>query len=413
MQSAALTRRYIWTLCTCLIFSGISTSCENFEGFGDTQKPDRSTYVEDAESGLFATYFDNSDFSGSTIERVDPVVDFNWGRGSPDPSMEPDTYSVRWTGYIQAEHSETYTFYTLSDDGVRLWVNGQLVIENWTVHGPTEDSGSIELEAGKKVPIKMEFFENRGGAVARLKWESPSVAKQTVPESRLFPMENQEDLCPDDPEKTEPGACGCGTPEGSCDSVNGLSAIYYDNGDFTGSTIERIDPIVDFSWGRGSPDPAMEPDTFSVRWTGFVEAEHSETYTFYTLSDDGVRLWINGVLVLENWTVHGPTEDNGSIELEAGKKVPIKMEFFENRGGATARLKWESPSVAKQTIPESRLFPQIDQEDLCPDDPEKTEPGVCGCATPEGECDSGLGLAAIYYDNQDFSGATIERIERK
>ena len=89
-------------------------------------------------TGLYGEYYDNIDFTGAKLTRLDPTVNFNWGSGSPDPSMAPDQFSVRWTGSVQPRLSETYTFHTLSDDGVRLWVNRVQVINNWTDHSPAE-----------------------------------------------------------------------------------------------------------------------------------------------------------------------------------------------------------------------------------------------------------------------------------
>ena len=77
---------------------------------------------------------------------------------------------------------------------------------------------------------------------------------------------------------------------------DGLAATYFNNADFTGTTVVRTDPTVNFDWGSGSPAPAIGADTFSARWTGQVQPQFSETYTFYTQSDDGVRLWVNNVL---------------------------------------------------------------------------------------------------------------------
>jgi glucose/arabinose dehydrogenase len=137
---------------------------------------------------------------------------------------------------------------------------------------------------------------------------------------------------------------------------NGLSATYYDNIDLTGATVARVDPTVDFSWGSGAPAPGIGADTFSVRWTGQVQPQFTGTYTFYTVSDDGVRLWVNGQQIVNNWTNHAPTENSGTIALTAGQRYDIRMEMFENTGGATARLLWSSASVAKQVIPGARLF---------------------------------------------------------
>ena len=137
---------------------------------------------------------------------------------------------------------------------------------------------------------------------------------------------------------------------------NGLSATYYNNIDFTGTTLTRVDPTIDFAWGSGSPAASIGADTFSARWTGQVEAQFTGTYTFYTVSDDGVRLWVNGQQVINNWTDHAPTENSGTIALTAGQRYDIRMEFYENGGGATARLLWSSASVPKAVIPSTRLY---------------------------------------------------------
>ena len=96
-----------------------------------------------SSGGLRAEYYNNADFTDLELVRVDPTVGFNWGFGSPDPTIGSETFSVRWTGQIEPLHSENYIFYTTSDDGVRLWVNDQLIIDNWTFHGATVDEGRI------------------------------------------------------------------------------------------------------------------------------------------------------------------------------------------------------------------------------------------------------------------------------
>ncbi len=142
-------------------------------------------------------------------------------------------------------------------------------------------------------------------------------------------------------------------------AANGLSANYFDNIDFTAPKVTRIDPAVSFNWGVGSPDRTIGPDTFSVRWTGFVQARYSEVYRFFTTSDDGVRLWVNGQPLVNNFTDHAPTENSGVIALTAGAIYSIRMDFFEDKGGAAASLSWSSPSQPKQIIPASQLYNQI------------------------------------------------------
>jgi regulation of enolase protein 1 (concanavalin A-like superfamily) len=136
----------------------------------------------------------------------------------------------------------------------------------------------------------------------------------------------------------------------------GLTGQYYDNIDLTNPKITRTDGTVNFDWGSGSPDPSIGVDSFSARWTGQVQAGASETYTFYTTTDDGVRLWINNVPIIDHWVDQGPTEWSGTIALQAGQRYDLRMEYYENGGGATARLSWSSPNTPKQIIPANRLF---------------------------------------------------------
>ncbi|HSQ56853.1 MAG TPA: PA14 domain-containing protein, partial [Gemmata sp.] len=135
--------------------------------------------------GLAATYFDNRNFNGATVTRIDPQVNFVWNK-SPAPGIRGDTFSVIWQGQVEALYSERYTFYTRSDNGVRLWVNGRLLIRNWTSHTSTEDHASIRLVAGQRYDIRMDYYDNTGVAVARLLWSSPSQRKQVIPTQHLF-----------------------------------------------------------------------------------------------------------------------------------------------------------------------------------------------------------------------------------
>ena len=145
------------------------------------------TYGPDQpDMGLTGEYFNNMDFTGTKVTRTDSTLDFAWGNFSP-VGIDANTFSARWTGQVKPKYSETYTFYTTSDDGVRLWVNGQRVIDNWTNHSPTVNSGQITLTAGQLYDIRMEYFENTGGAVAKLEWSSASEPRWLVPQNRLYP----------------------------------------------------------------------------------------------------------------------------------------------------------------------------------------------------------------------------------
>ncbi|HUR01719.1 MAG TPA: PA14 domain-containing protein, partial [Nonomuraea sp.] len=137
------------------------------------------------QQGLSATYFDNADLTGATVTRIDPTVNFDWGSAAPDPAIGADTFSVRWTGKVVADKAETYTFVTTTDDGVRLWVDGKPLIDNWTDHSKRDDTGQVALSAGAH-DIKMEFYDSGYDAIAELRWESPSIPRQFIPAANLL-----------------------------------------------------------------------------------------------------------------------------------------------------------------------------------------------------------------------------------
>lgn len=145
--------------------------------------------------------------------------------------------------------------------------------------------------------------------------------------------------------------------------LSGLPGIYYSqNGTsgafFTGTQVRRVDPQVNFDWAAGVPGPAgIAADNFSVRWTGFVTAPVTGNYTFRTGSDDGVRLYVNGVLVIDNWTDHSVTNnDSGAIALTAGQRTALIMEFYERGGEAVAQLGWSGPATGGSVpIPRASL----------------------------------------------------------
>jgi Glycosyl hydrolase family 9/Legume lectin domain/PA14 domain len=302
-------------------------------------------------NGLKAEYYDNADFTNLQLTRIDPSVNFNWGSGSPDVAIASDTFSARWSGQVLAQYSETYTFYTTGDDGIRLTVNGQQLINGWKDQGPTEYSGTITLVAGQKYNIQLEYYENGGGAVSQLAWSSTSQAKQIIPQAQLFTTLPTPP--PPSPPPTPPSPPPAAAPIGN---GHGLQAEYFDNADFTNRKVTRIDAAVNFDWGNGSPDAAIAADTFSARWSGQVLAQYSETYTFYTTGDDGIRLTVNGQQLINGWKDQAPTEYSGSIQLIAGQKYDIQLEYFENGGGAVAKLAWSSASQARQIIPKAQLF---------------------------------------------------------
>ena len=137
-------------------------------------------------------------------------------------------------------------------------------------------------------------------------------------------------------------------------TTHGAGGDYYVGKNFDHFSFTRTDNTIDFTWGEGSPDPRIPVDGFSVRWRGWITPRYTDTYTLIPVTDDGVRLWVNGQLVVNDWNDHGATWNNGVVALQAGVPVSIVMEYYEDTDGATARLLWESNSQTREVIPQSQ-----------------------------------------------------------
>ena len=283
-------------------------------------------------NGLQGLYFNGpSVYVTNSVFRIDPTIDFDWATGAPVAGININDFSVSWTGKVEALYSETYTFHAYVDDGVRLWVGGKLIIDAWVDGGAREVSGTIALTAGTKAELRLEYYDKTNEAVMRLSWSSPSQAKQVIPNARLF-----------QPTVTSAGFWG----------------DYFDNYFAPPSYIgHRVDGPVDFLWTNGPGIPSFPYTTeYGVRWTGYVIAPATGVYTFHTLSDDGVRLYVGGLKLIDNWTSHAPIEDSGAVTLTAGGRYLVRLDYFQNTSGAQIKLMWTLPAGVKTTIPAAELF---------------------------------------------------------
>jgi hypothetical protein len=142
----------------------------------------------------------------------------------------------------------------------------------------------------------------------------------------------------------------------------GIKGEYFNNMDLSGTpALTRIDPQINFYWNPGpNPPPGINEDGFSVRWTGELEAPFSEPTTFITGSDDGVRMYLDGTLIINDWADHDRTETRSEpIELIEGHTYGIVVEGYENAGEAEWQLYWLSPSMPRQLVPQAALSPPI------------------------------------------------------
>lgn len=242
-------------------------------------------------------YFNNRWLSGAPIlVRDDRGIDFDWGGSSPAWGVvNADEFSVRWNRNVYLGAGR-YRFTVLVDDGVRLWVNGQLLINQWHDSAATTYNGEIDISGGS-IPIKMEYYENHGGSRVQLSWHQ--IGNQNIDRWR---------------------------------------GEYFNNIWFGGSPVfVRDDADINFDWGYGTPNSRLHSDRFSVRWTRTLHFP-AGTYRFTTTGDDGVRLWANGRLLIDKWFDQAAATYENNIYLSGD--VPIQMEYYENSGLATARLSW-------------------------------------------------------------------------
>lgn len=369
-----------------------------------------------AGNGLLGEYYNYINLKDLVFTRIDPEINFNWGFKPPAPNIDKYSYSVRWTGQVQPEYTGKYTFYACAGNGVRLWVNGKLIIDEWMLLFPGESKGRINLTAGEKYDIKMEYRSGLSAAKAVLSWSCKEQKKQVIPQSRLYYLPKAPDNIAAVPYTTSielkwnevSGAdsfdikindeiisevndnkyafedltpcteytfkirsvSSFGISEWSkavtvstleeqnavIGNGNGLTGEYYDNIIFKKLVLEREDRTIDFDWGRGTPDPKIKGNTFSVRWEGILLPKYTAKHTLYLYSDDGAKLWINGKKLIDFWKPHNSKEGSAAIDLVAGQKYDIRIEYFNINKEAKVALYWSNIYEDKQIIPMEQLY---------------------------------------------------------
>ena len=247
-------------------------------------------------------YFANTTLSGAPVlTRPDRRIDFDWHLGSPGTGVPEDGFSARWTTtrYFAAGR---YRFTTLTDDGVRLYIDNRLIIDEWHDQSSTAHDYVGDLDEGNHT-IRMEFYDSGWDAVAKLAW----------------------DTTPDQPDRS-------------------FRAEYWNTPDAgtappmpTGPPVVfRQELAINHDWGLGSPDPAIANDHFVARWAGSLVLEPG-TYVFTVTADDGVRLSVDGVRVVDAWIDQGATTYTATVALDGGPHAVV-LDYYENTWDAVARL---------------------------------------------------------------------------
>jgi hypothetical protein len=260
----------------------------------------------------------------------------------------PSVRGARWTGELVPASSATYTFRVRADDGVRLWVDGKLVVDAWADTTATRDvTGTVALVAGRRTRLQLDHYRRTTTGNCRLFWSASGLVEQAVPTERVVPV---------NPLSERPEASG-----------KGLMGEYFQGSGFTLSNrrFTRLDPTVNFNWGTestvSSPDPRVTYP-FSVRWTGTLIPRQTGHYSM-TPDLAGSRLWVDGREVA--YSSGTDRQEAELIYLEAGKSYPVRVEFLPeyihpgvNRG---AILKWSTPAGTwprtREVVPATQLFP--------------------------------------------------------
>ena len=257
-------------------------------------------------SGWLGEYFTNRFLSGlPSLVRQDGSVNFNWGTGSPASNIPVDNFSVRWSSAPYFD-SGTYRFQANADDGVRIWVDGNLIIDQWHTWRPETYVADIWLGAGNHT-IVVEYFEETGFAFITVWWD------------RINP-----DYFPD------------------------WKGEYFSNRHLDGNpTYVRNDGDIDFNWGTNSPAPGVPSTNFSVRWTQRIDFS-SGVYHLKARADDGIRVFVDGNRVINAWrdSDFGPTH---TAEIYLSGHHDIRVEYYQHLGGARVRFWWDRISRGTST----------------------------------------------------------------
>lgn len=242
-------------------------------------------------------YFANAELAGSpALVRDDTAVDFDWGGNAPADGLPADAFSVRWTRTLPFE-AGPYRFSATVDDGVRLWVDNHLVIDDWRDGSQREVIGDWTVTSGNH-DIRIEYYDRANQAVVRVAWD------------------NLSEIYPD------------------------WRGQYWSNATLSGSpALVQNEGTIDFNWGAGSFAAGMPADNFSARWMR-VASFDAATYRFHIVMDDGARLWVDENLVVDSWQDGGFRETAADVTLAAGAHL-VRVEYYERGGDAQLRLWWE------------------------------------------------------------------------
>ncbi|MDF1810761.1 MAG: PA14 domain-containing protein [Verrucomicrobiales bacterium] len=291
--------------------------------------------IAGAEPGMKYEYYEGNFLQLPDFASLTPVATGTVAFPDLGPRLRDDVFAMRFTGTIQIQNSGLYTFHLTSDDGSRLKIDGNTVIDHDDQHASETKTGQVSLVAGEH-DIEVQFFEFLGGQELLLEVEGPGLSRQPVSSDILsVPVP-----VPVDPVPVDPAA------------DSGLTYQYYE-GFF--QSLPYFDALNATATGQvPSPDlsPRLRDDFFAMRYYGYITVPTTGTYTFHLSSDDGSRLHVAGQTLIDKNGLHDPNSKSGEVALSAGSH-PFLLEYFEKDGNENLVVEIEGPGLTRQTIPPS------------------------------------------------------------
>ena len=252
------------------------------------------TLAQETNNNWNARYWNNVSWGGDPVtQRIEtmPAPDYGWGQGGPASGIQSDFFSARWTSNPYFQPGQ-YRFHLQTDDGAKLWVNNQLVLD--ISETGIDFTADVDITQAGTVPIRLDFYEEKGNAGVHLSWERIGDVATNGP----------------------------------------IRAEYFNNTSLSGSpvVVRYEGPGLYHDWGNGSPDPNINPDQFSARYTMNKNLAPG-TYRISAKSDDGMRLWVNNQLVIDEWHDADGTGTSVDVYLPGGY-TSFLAHYYENAGRA-------------------------------------------------------------------------------
>lgn len=274
-----------------------------------------------SNANWYGEYFDNQSLSGSPVfTRYDSNINFDWGTGSPDGSVPSDHFSARWTASPYAS-AGTWRFSVAADDGVRFWVDGNLLIDKWFDQSAPTYTADMYLGAGNHT-LRLEYYDDVVNAKISLGFSQVGGTTTTTTTYTYIP-----------PPPPVTYYVAPVLPAYASTTTGVWHGQYFSNVSLSGSpALTRDDATLNFNWLEGSPGAGIPVD-FSVRWDSVQNAPVSDNYTIMATSDDGVRVWVDGALVIDAWYDHGPQTFTATRYLNAGGHN-VRVDYYDSNLGA-------------------------------------------------------------------------------